>query len=120
MNKIHDFQRQRRQAHVQLVALKSKVYAAFLQMESVTYSDGALPRRTKELIAVGISVVMDCESCMEWHITQAAGCGASRLEVLEAVEVGIEMAGGRATVSARFALEAMDEVFGPAEKEGPP
>jgi hypothetical protein len=26
------------------------------------------------------------------------------------VEVGIEMAGGRATVSARFALEVMDEV----------
>jgi hypothetical protein len=32
-------------------------------------------------------------------------------EVAEAVEVGIEMGGGPATVSARFALEVIDEVF---------
>jgi len=33
-------------------------------------------------------------------------------EVLEAVEVGIEMGGGPATVSARFALEVMESIFG--------
>jgi AhpD family alkylhydroperoxidase len=91
--------------------LKSKVYKAFLDMEAAAYGDGALPKRTKELIAVGISVVIDCESCMQWHIEQAAKAGASQGEVLEAVEVGIEMGGGPATVSARFALEVMDSVF---------
>jgi AhpD family alkylhydroperoxidase len=63
-------------------------------------------------VAVGISVVTDCESCMQWHIQQAAKAGATRAEVLEAVEVGMEMGGGRATVSARFALEVMESVFG--------
>ncbi len=60
---------------------------------------------------MGISVVMDCESCMQWHIEQAAEAGASMQEILEAVEVGIEMGGGRATVSARFALDVMEDVF---------
>lgn len=64
-----------------------------------------------ELIAVGISVKSDCESCMQWHIEQAASAGAAMREVLEAVEVGIEMGGGPATVSARFALEVMERVF---------
>ncbi len=72
---------------------------------------GRCPKKTKELIAVGISVVIDCESCMQWHIEQAAKAGASMQEVLEAVEVGIEMGGGPATVSARFALDVMDGVF---------
>ena len=45
---------------------------------------------------------------MEWHIGQAAEAGAS-LE--EALEVGMEMGGGPATVSARFALEVMDRAF---------
>ena len=86
-------------------------------MEAAAYADGALAKKYKELIAVGISVVMDCESCMQWHIEQAAKAGANQQEVLEAVEVGIEMGGGRATVSARFALEVMDSVFGgPASK----
>jgi len=94
--------------HAKLVALKSPVYGAFLEMEKAAYADGALPRKQKELIAVGISVVTDCESCMQWHISQAATAGASFEEILEAVEVAIEMGGGPATVSARFALEAME------------
>jgi AhpD family alkylhydroperoxidase len=111
MNRLETLTQQRKHAHQKLLNLKSKVYKAFLDMESAAYGDGALPKRTKELIAVGISVVIDCESCMQWHIEQAAKAGASQAEVLEAVEVGIEMGGGPATVSARFALEVMDSAF---------
>src|SRR5208283_5604307 len=100
----------KRNAHARFVALKSKVYSGFLEMERAAYADGALPKKQKELIAVGISVVKDCESCMQWHIEQAAAAGASFEEVFEAVEVAIEMGGGRATVSARFALEVMDSL----------
>jgi AhpD family alkylhydroperoxidase len=111
MNRLEEISRRRKSAHAKLLSLKSKVYKSFLEMEKATYCDGALPKKVKELIAVGISVVIDCESCMQWHIEQAAKSGASEREVLEAIEVGIEMGGGPATVSARFALEAMDNVF---------
>lgn len=104
--------RDRKKAHKRLLDLRSPVYAAFLDMERAAYADGALPKMHKELIAVGISVVIDCHSCMQWHIEQAAAAGAGPREVLEAVEVGIEMGGGPATVSARFALEVMQAVFG--------
>jgi len=100
-----------KQARAKLLALKSPVYQAFLDMEKATYTDGALSKRAKELIAVGISVIIDCESCMQWHTEQAAQAGASMREVLEAVEVGMEMGGGPATVSSRFALEVMEAVF---------
>lgn len=103
---------ERKKAHKKLLDLKSPVYAAFLDMERAAYSDGQLPKATKELIAVGISVVIDCRSCMQWHIGQAAASGATPGQVLEAVEVGIEMGGGPATVSTRFALEVMEDVFG--------
>ncbi len=112
MDRIEEICRRRKLAHQKLLAADSKVYRAFLDMEAATYSDGALSKKHKELVAVGISVVMDCESCMQWHIDQAAKAGATRQEVLEAVEVGIEMGGGRATVSARFALDVMEKVFG--------
>ena len=110
MDRIKEICEKRKKAHETLVALDSKVYKAFLDMEKATYSDGALSKKTKELVAIGISVVTDCESCMQWHIDQAARAGASRQEILEAVEVGIEMGAGRATVSARFALEVMEAV----------
>jgi len=112
MNKLDEIARKRKRAHAKLLALNSKVYQAFLEMEKAAFADGALAKKNKELIAVGISVVMDCESCMQWHIEKAAKAGATIQEVLEAVEVGIEMGGGPATVSARFALDVMESAFG--------
>ncbi len=109
--KLEAIARTRRWAHQKLLDQDSQVYQAFLQMENAAFADGALPKKTKELIAIGISVRIDCESCMQWHIEQAATAGASWREVLEAVEVGIEMGGGPATVSARFALAVMEAVF---------
>jgi len=112
VSRLDEIRKRRKAAHARLLAADSKVYKAFLEMERAAFSDGVLPKKAKELIAVGISVVIDCESCMQWHIEQAASAGASEREVLEAVEVGIEMAGGPGTVSARFALDVMAEVFG--------
>ncbi len=89
-------------------------YRAFLALEKAAFSAGALDRAAKELIALGISVVIDCESCMEWHIREALAAGASVEQVLEAVGVGIEMGGGPATVSARFALKALEYHSHPA------
>lgn len=108
-NKLDEISRNRKKAHQKLLSLKSKVYQSFLEMEQATYADGALPRKTKELIAIGISVQMDCESCMQWHIQQAAALGATEQEILAAVDVGIEMGAGRGTVSARFALDVMEQ-----------
>ncbi len=109
--RFDEIDHKRKEAHARLVRAHSKVYQAFLEMERAAFSDGALPKKNKELIAVGISVVIDCESCMQWHIGQAAAAGATAREVFEAVEVGIEMGGGPATVSARFALDVMEAVF---------
>ncbi|MGA3262529.1 MAG: carboxymuconolactone decarboxylase family protein [Terracidiphilus sp.] len=110
MNKLEEITARRKRAHARLLASKSKVYDGFLAMEKAAYCDGALHKKHKELIAVGISVVKDCESCMQWHIERAAADGATFEELLEAIEVGIEMGGGPATVSARFALEVIESL----------
>ena len=110
--KLEDLTRSRKWAHKRLSDENSAVYRAFTEMERAAFSDGALKKRDKELIAIGISVRIDCESCMQWHIEQATSTGATYEEILEAVEVGIEMGGGPATVSARFALQVMASLFG--------
>ena len=93
--KLLELARTRKKAHRKLLDTGSKVYRSFIEMEQAAFTDGALKKKEKELIAIGVSVRIDCESCMQWHIEQAARAGASYGEVLEAVEVGIEMGGGR-------------------------
>lgn len=109
--KLAELSTTRAWAHRRLRELRSKTYSEFLNLEAAAFSDSELPRKVKELIALGISVRINCESCMQWHIEQAAKAGANWREVLEAVEVGIEMGGGPATVAARFALAVMEAVF---------
>jgi AhpD family alkylhydroperoxidase len=105
--KIEQIIKTRKQAH-SFYLKKSKVYKCFVDMEQSTYKDGTLNKKQKELIAIGISVVINCESCMEWHIKQAVDDGASESEIVEAIEVGIEMSGGPGTVSARFAMNVLE------------
>jgi AhpD family alkylhydroperoxidase len=105
--KIEEIIRTRKRAY-SYFSKKSKVYQSFIDMEQNTYKNGRLSKLQKEMIAIGISIVQNCESCMEWHIKQALDDGATEDEILEAIEVGIEMSGGPGTVTARFALNVLE------------
>jgi AhpD family alkylhydroperoxidase len=105
--KIEKIIRDRKMAHADLSA-NSETYRKFTALEVAAFSPGKLDRKTKELVALGISVALNCESCMEWHVKQALDAGATREEVREALDVSIEMGGGPATTAVRFALKALE------------
>jgi len=105
--KIEKIISDRKNAHRFLLD-RSKAYGAFANFVKIAFSDGEVDRKTKELIAVGISVVLDCESCMEWHIGEARRLGASEQQIIETIDVAAEMGGGPATVAARFALKVLE------------
>ena len=110
--KIEQINRKRKESNARFARLNSKVYKLFLEMGDATYCDGALSKKSKELIAVAIGAVTNCESCMQWHIEQAYKDGATIQEVLEAIEVAIDMGIGPVTVNARFALDVMEHTYG--------
>ncbi len=107
-DKIEKIIQDREEANKKFTSSGSKVYKNFLNLERETFSEGELKKMHKELIALGISVVINCESCIEWHTKEALNTGASEKQILEAIEVGIEMGGGPATVSSRFALKVLE------------
>ena len=107
IQKIEKLVADRKQAH-SYYGERSKVYNAFIDMEKQAFSPGKLEKKYKELIAIGISIHINCESCLEWHINEALKSGASKDEILEAIGVGIEMGGGPSTVSSRFAMKVLE------------
>lgn len=48
-----------------------KTYKPLLELEEKAFCNGALEKKTKELMALSISIVTKCEPCMEWHLDQA-------------------------------------------------
>ena len=109
--KISEINKKRKWANGKLIKSNSKVFRIIQELEKATFTDGALTKKQKELIAVGISVITNCESCMQWHISEAVNDGANEREILEAIEVAFEMGIGPATVNGRFALEVMESLF---------
>jgi len=112
VDKIEDIGRSRRRGHEYFVA-RSTVYRKFVELERAAFEDGALSRREKELIAIGISIVNSCESCLEWHIRHALKAGASEEQVVEAIGVAMEMGIGPTTVTSRFAVAVLDQLCRP-------
>jgi len=111
ISRIEELNRSRKNAHARLVKSGSPVYKKFLELEEAAYAARALDRKTKVLIGTSVSVVVNCEACMQWHIEEAAANGATEDELIEAIEIAIKMGGGPAVVSSRLALEVMDGVF---------
>lgn len=107
LKKIEQSINDRKELH--LTFLKNvKTYRPFLKLEEKAFSDGALEKKTKELMALSISIVTKCEPCMEWHLDQALQAGARDEEIYETIDVAIEMGGGQAGAYARFVLKALE------------
>ncbi len=104
--KIEQSIRDRKKLHLTFVN-HVKTYKPFLELEEKAFSDGALTKKAKELMALSISIVTKCEPCMEWHLDQAMQAGATDEEIYETIDVAIEMGGGQAGAYARFVLKAM-------------
>ena len=105
--KIENLVADRKKAHA-YYQQRSKVYNAFIDMENQAFSAGKLGRKYKELIAIGISIHINCEPCLEYHINEALNASATKEEIIEAIGVGIEMGGGPATVASRFAMKVLE------------
>ena len=64
--------------------LQPDVMKAFAQMAQAATTTNALDTKTKELIALGISVAVRCDPCVAYHAKAAVKSGASEAEVAEA------------------------------------
>jgi AhpD family alkylhydroperoxidase len=82
-----------------------QVWEGFGQLHQQAVTDGVLPRRIKELIAVAIAVTEGCDGCIAYHTRAAARAGASEAEAAEAIGVALLMRGGPASVHGPVALD---------------
>jgi AhpD family alkylhydroperoxidase len=89
--------------------------AGFAQLHQQVVADGALSKKVKELIALGIAIAVRCDGCMAYHVRDALRAGATRQEVTETIGVAVLMGGGPAMMYGAEALEALAQ-FGIIEQ----
>lgn len=85
------------------------VMKAFSAIAQAALVPKALDTKTKELIALGISVAIRCDDCIAFHAKAAVQQGATREEVLETLGMAIYMGAGPSVMYASHALEAVSQ-----------
>jgi AhpD family alkylhydroperoxidase len=85
-------------------ALAPELEDAFRAFSRKVFADGALPAKTKQLIAVAVAHVTQCPYCIKGHTKAARQHGATPEEIMEAVWVAAEMRAGGAWAHATLAL----------------
>jgi AhpD family alkylhydroperoxidase len=88
-------------------ALAPGIDAAFRQFSDAVFQDGALPRKTKQLIAVAVAHVTQCPYCIQGHTKAATRDGARPEEIMEAIWVAAEMRAGGAFAHSALALDTL-------------
>lgn len=97
-----------------LNALVPDTARAFGALGKAVKEGGTLDFKTKEFVALGISVTIRCEPCIGLHIEALIRSGASREEVGDVLAMAIQMGGGPAMMYAAKALACYDELAGEA------
>ena len=92
--------------------LAPEIYAAFRTFGQRVFADGALPSKTKELIAVAVAHVTQCPYCIRGHTERALTQGATEQELMEAIWVASEMRAGAAYAHSMLAIDAMHQAGG--------
>jgi AhpD family alkylhydroperoxidase len=82
---------------------------AFSAFSRQVFTDGALPAKVKQLIAVAVAHVTQCPYCIDAHTQLAVRQGASDEEIMEAIWVAAEMRAGGAYAHSTLALRAIEK-----------
>ena len=86
-----------------------EVMKAFNELGKAATAPGALDAKTKELIALALSVAVRCDPCIGFHSKTLVRLGATRQEVDETLAVATYMGGGPSLMYAASAAAAFDE-----------
>ena len=110
MESDHLYPKATKEMSAKRAALAPEIADAFHNFSKAVFKEGALPEKTKQLIAVGVAHVTQCPYCIRGHTILAMRKGASNEEIMEAIWVASEMRAGAAYAHAALAIDEMEPI----------
>ncbi len=88
------------------------VMKGFSAMAGAALANGAVDKKTKEMIALAIGVAGHCKGCIGFHVKALVALGVTREELVEVLGMAIYMGGGPSLMYAAEAMQAFEEFSG--------
>jgi AhpD family alkylhydroperoxidase len=92
-NPIEEFNAYRSKMNEKMLADNNKIIKRIFNLDTNAFAEGALPKRTKELLGLGNSLVLRCDDCVKYHLEECHKLEISKEEMVEAMSVSLLIGG---------------------------
>jgi AhpD family alkylhydroperoxidase len=109
-NKIKEFSEFRKHMNEKIMNSGNREIKRFFSLDKNVYDDGALTRKTKELMGLTSSLVLRCQDCVTYHLSQLNDIGVTDEELYEAFSVALVVGGSITIPHLRKAVAMVEDM----------
>lgn len=109
-NPVEEFNAYRERMNKRILDSDNLVLKRLFNLDTNTYTDGALSAQTKELLGLVASMVLRCDDCIRYHLIQCKNIGISSEQIYEVFAVANIVGGTIVIPHTRRAAEFWDEI----------
>ena len=106
---LKEFREYREKMNEKILEKGNLLTKRFFNLDTQVYDDGALSRKTKELLGLVGSLVLRCDDCVTYHIITCVEQKVSDAEFFEAFNVALVVGGSIVIPHYRQAVEMLEE-----------
>lgn len=107
---VDEFNAYREQMNEKILAADNKVLKRIYSIDTLTYQDGALSSKIKEMLGLATSMVLRCDDCIRYHLGKCHELGVTTEEVFEIFSVANLVGGTIVIPHTRRAVEYWEEL----------
>jgi len=92
-NPVEEFNAYRAKMNEKMLEDNNKIVKRIFNLDTNAFLEGSLPKKTKELLGLGNSLVLRCDDCVRYHLEECHKIGFSKEEVVEAMSISLLIGG---------------------------
>ena len=92
-NIVEEFNAYREKMNGKMLDDNNKIIKRIFNLDTNAYMEGVLPKKTKELLGLGNSLVLRCDDCVRYHLEECHKLGLTKEEVVEAMSISLLIGG---------------------------
>lgn len=93
-----------------LTAENNKIIKRIFSIDTLSYEDGALDVKTKEMLGLVASMVLRCDDCIKYHLITCHELGVTEEELMEVIGIANLVGGTIVIPHTRRAIEFWDDL----------
>lgn len=109
-NSPEEFNEYRTRMNERILSADNLVLRRLFNLDSNTYTEGALPVKTKEMLGLVASMVLRCDDCIKYHLLKCHENGITKSEIFEVFSVATIVGGTIVIPHLRRAVEFWEKI----------